>query len=71
MRCPQCDVVIQKITGCDFVTCASCKLGICYVTKKPRQPIKKVVDGKTILIDGCHCKEIGKTKCDPKCANCH
>lgn len=70
MLCPKCEVLIQKSDGCDYVTCVSCKLGICYRTKKPRHPLTKTVNGKQVIIDGCHCKE-NKKKCHPKCGNCH
>lgn len=70
MLCPKCGVLIQKDDGCDYVTCLSCKLGICYRTKKPRHPLEKIVDGKKETIDGCHCMEKGK-RCHPKCGNCH
>lgn len=70
MLCPKCGVLIQKGEGCDYVICQLCKLGICYRTKKPRLPLEKIVDGKKIIIDGCHCNEKGK-KCHVKCRNCH
>lgn len=70
MLCPNCNALIQKVDGCDFIKCGSCKLGICYRTKKPREPLKKKVNGVEIEIDGCHCRENGK-KCHPQCANCH
>lgn len=73
MRCPQCDIIIQKSDGCDFVLCSKCKLGLCYRTKKPRNNFKKLVNGVQVVIEGCHCKEkaFGGKKCDPKCQNCH
>lgn len=46
MLCPQCAALIEKESGCDYVQCLTCKLGICYRTKKPRHPLNKVVDGK-------------------------
>lgn len=67
MYCPRCGIPVMKEDGCDYITCTSCNLGICWRTKKPRQPIK-LKNGK--VIDGCHCKENNK-KCHPDCRNCH
>ena len=36
MKCPGCDIVIQKQNGCDFVRCAMCKMEICWATKQRR-----------------------------------
>lgn len=71
MLCPNCDAVIQKDEGCDFVQCGSCKLGICYITKKPRIPLNKTVNGVKVVIDGCHCREKKNKKCHVQCRNCH
>lgn len=71
MLCPQCEAVVEKMSGCDFLLCLNCKLGICWVTKKPRQPITKMLNGKTVVIDGCHCLETKNQKCHLKCGNCH
>lgn len=70
MLCPQCNALIQKALGCDYLTCISCKLGICFVTKRPRHPLTKFVNGAHVFFDGCHCKENG-IKCHPACNNCH
>lgn len=70
MLCPMCNIVIEKSDGCDYVQCQKCKLGICWITKKPRLPLTKIIDGAQVIIDGCHCREKGK-KCHPKCGNCH
>lgn len=67
MYCPRCQIPVQKIIGCDFITCTACKLGICWVTKKPRLSFKKA-DGTVVM--GCQCKENG-LKCHPNCGNCH
>lgn len=67
MHCPQCRLAIVKGVGCDYLQCPTCKLGICWVTKKPRQPLHKP-NGE--VIDGCHCRERGRL-CHPKCGNCH
>lgn len=68
MYCPRCGIPVMKQDGCDFITCTTCKLGICWVTKKPRQPIRKE-DGT--IIDGCHCKEKNGKPCHPNCRHCH
>ncbi|CRL04381.1 CLUMA_CG017472, isoform A [Clunio marinus] len=69
MWCPKCGIGVMKVSGCDFVTCTSCKLGICWVKKKPRQPFMNS-DGR--IIDGCHCREKGdRQRCHPKCNFCH
>lgn len=66
MYCPQCGIPVMKQEGCDFIMCTTCKLGICWVTKKPRMPLKK----NGVVIDGCHCKENG-APCHPNCRHCH
>lgn len=67
MHCPRCEIPVMKQEGCDFLTCLTCKLGICWRTKKPRLAFTR--DNGTV-IDGCHCRENG-VKCDPLCGNCH
>lgn len=67
MYCPQCGIPVMKDEGCDYITCSTCDLGICWRTKKPRLPIT-LPDGK--VVDGCHCKVNGE-KCHPDCRNCH
>lgn len=69
MYCPRCGIPVMKQSGCDFMTCGTCKLGICWVTQKPRQPLTK--DDGT-FIDGCHCREKGpEIFCHPNCKFCH
>lgn len=69
MFCPMCQIPVMKSIGCDFITCTTCKLGICWVTKKPRKPLTRA-DGT--FIDGCHCREGGdRNLCHPKCNFCH
>ncbi|XP_062621424.1 ranBP-type and C3HC4-type zinc finger-containing protein 1-like [Saccostrea cucullata] len=36
MKCPKCEVVVQKKDGCDWIKCSICKTEICWVTKGPR-----------------------------------
>lgn len=69
MLCPQCSIPVQKITGCDFISCITCKLGICWVTKKPRKDLTKP---NGTVIKGCGCKEPPSyKKCHPSCGHCH
>jgi len=35
-RCPSCGVPIEKISGCSFVRCSSCKEAMCWATGKKR-----------------------------------
>lgn len=67
MKCPRCEIAVQKTEGCDFLICATCKLELCWRTKKPRRPLT-LANGT--VIDGCHCRENG-TPCHPLCQNCH
>lgn len=66
MFCPKCGIPVMKQDGCDYITCTACKLGICWVTQKPRLPFVK----EGLTIDGCHCRE-GGLKCHPQCNHCH
>lgn len=36
MKCPRCDVIVQKKDGCDWICCLMCKTEICWVTKQAR-----------------------------------
>ena len=36
MHCPQCQVIVQKKGGCDWIRCSICKTEICWVTKGRR-----------------------------------
>lgn len=67
MNCPRCEIPVMKQEGCDFLTCTTCKLGICWRLKRPRHPITKA---NGLVVDGCHCKENG-IPCHPQCQNCH
>jgi RanBP-type and C3HC4-type zinc finger-containing protein 1 len=68
MWCPKCIIPVMKVDGCDFITCSACKLGICWITKKPRQPFRRE-NGE--LVDGCHCDKKNGKPCHPKCKYCH
>lgn len=66
MHCPNCNIIILKKEGCDWVRCTMCSLEICWVTQKPRWG----PDGQGDTSGGCQCGENG-VKCHPKCVNCH
>lgn len=68
MWCPSCGIPVMKNEGCDYITCSTCKLGICWVTKKPRHAITK---SNGVVVDGCHCRENGGPKCHELCNFCH
>lgn len=36
MRCPQCQVILMKKWGCDWLKCSMCHTEVCWVTKGPR-----------------------------------
>lgn len=36
MKCPRCDIIVQKKDGCDWICCLMCKTEICWVTKQAR-----------------------------------
>ncbi|XP_076470745.1 ranBP-type and C3HC4-type zinc finger-containing protein 1-like isoform X2 [Babylonia areolata] len=66
MPCPQCEVIVQKKDGCDWIRCSICKTEICWVTKGPRWGPK----GEGDTSGGCKCR-VGGHRCHPKCNNCH
>lgn len=66
MHCPQCNIIIQKKIGCDWLRCPMCKVEICWVTKGPRWGPK----GKGDTSGGCQCR-IGGKSCHKDCNNCH
>jgi len=69
MYCPMCSIPVMKVDGCDFMTCSTCKTGLCWVTKKPRKPI---TNRKGEFVDGCHCREADDAyRCHPQCNFCH
>ncbi|GAB1602048.1 -type and C3HC4-type zinc finger-containing 1 isoform X1 [Argonauta hians] len=66
MKCPQCEVIVTKKDGCDWLKCSVCKLEICWATRGPRWgPM-----GQNDTSGGCKCRVNG-VKCHPKCMNCH
>lgn len=36
MKCPRCNIIVQKKDGCDWICCVMCKTEICWVTKQAR-----------------------------------
>ncbi|GFY60078.1 ranBP-type and C3HC4-type zinc finger-containing protein 1 [Trichonephila inaurata madagascariensis] len=36
MECPQCQVILMKKWGCDWLKCSMCHTEVCWVTKGPR-----------------------------------
>lgn len=36
MRCPQCEIILLKKDGCDWMKCTMCRTEICWATRGPR-----------------------------------
>uniref|UniRef100_A0AAQ4NPD7 RanBP-type and C3HC4-type zinc finger-containing protein 1 n=1 Tax=Gasterosteus aculeatus aculeatus TaxID=481459 RepID=A0AAQ4NPD7_GASAC len=66
MKCPRCDIVIQKKDGCDWICCLMCKTEICWVTKQARWG----PNGNGDTSGGCRCR-VDRKPCHPNCQNCH
>uniref|UniRef100_A0A8C2WCU2 RanBP-type and C3HC4-type zinc finger-containing protein 1 n=1 Tax=Cyclopterus lumpus TaxID=8103 RepID=A0A8C2WCU2_CYCLU len=66
MKCPRCDIVIQKKDGCDWICCLMCKTEICWVTKQARWG----PNGSGDTSGGCRCR-VNNQPCHPNCQNCH
>lgn len=66
INCPRCEAPVFKTGGCDYITCTACKLGICWITRKPRLSFKRA-NGE--MVEGCNCNKINK--CHPNCRFCH
>ncbi|KAM5220054.1 ranBP-type and C3HC4-type zinc finger-containing protein 1 isoform 1-T2 [Hipposideros larvatus] len=66
MHCPQCQIVVQKKDGCDWIRCTVCHTEICWVTKGPRWG----PGGPGDTSAGCRCRVNG-IPCHPSCQNCH
>ncbi|KAM7006532.1 ranBP-type and C3HC4-type zinc finger-containing protein 1 [Tautogolabrus adspersus] len=66
MKCPRCDVIIQKKDGCDWICCLMCKTEICWVTKQARWG----PNGSGDTSGGCRCR-VNNQACHPNCQNCH
>ncbi|XP_068170629.1 ranBP-type and C3HC4-type zinc finger-containing protein 1 [Antennarius striatus] len=66
MKCPRCDITVQKKDGCDWICCLMCKTEICWVTKQARWGPK----GRGDTSGGCKCR-VNNRPCHPDCQNCH
>lgn len=66
MKCPKCDIVVQKKDGCDWIRCSMCRTEICWATKGPRWG----PNGHGDTSGGCKCR-VGGKKCHALCRNCH
>ncbi|GIY62366.1 ranBP-type and C3HC4-type zinc finger-containing protein 1 [Caerostris darwini] len=66
MECPQCQVILMKKWGCDWLKCSMCHTEVCWVTKGPRWG----PGGKGDTSGGCKCMLNG-VRCHPKCSYCH
>ncbi|CAF5014416.1 unnamed protein product [Rotaria sp. Silwood1] len=67
MCCPGCRIIIQKISGCDWIQCSQCKIEICWPTQGPRWGPK----GHGDTSGGCRCRVDNGKLCVPNCQNCH
>ncbi|KAK2861855.1 hypothetical protein Q5P01_001388 [Channa striata] len=66
MKCPRCDIIVQKKDGCDWICCLMCKTEICWVTKQARWG----PGGNGDTSGGCRCR-VNNQPCHPNCQNCH
>ncbi|XP_030586030.1 ranBP-type and C3HC4-type zinc finger-containing protein 1 [Archocentrus centrarchus] len=66
MKCPRCDIIVQKKDGCDWICCLMCRTEICWVTKQARWGPK----GSGDISGGCKCR-VNNQPCHPNCQNCH
>ncbi|XP_060925372.1 ranBP-type and C3HC4-type zinc finger-containing protein 1 [Limanda limanda] len=66
MKCPTCDVIVQKKDGCDWICCLMCRTEICWVTKQARWG----PNGTGDTSGGCRCR-VNNQACHPNCKNCH
>ncbi|XP_061582751.1 ranBP-type and C3HC4-type zinc finger-containing protein 1 [Cololabis saira] len=66
MKCPRCDIIVQKKDGCDWICCLMCKTEICWVTKQARWG----PNGNGDISAGCRCR-VNNQLCHPNCQNCH
>ncbi|XP_040889742.1 ranBP-type and C3HC4-type zinc finger-containing protein 1 [Toxotes jaculatrix] len=66
MKCPRCDIIVQKKDGCDWICCLMCRTEICWVTKQARWG----PNGNGDISGGCRCR-VNNQPCHPNCQNCH
>ena len=67
LTCPNCQVLLLKKWGCDWVRCTYCRTEICWVTKQLRWG----PNGRGDTSGGCKCMADGRTKCHKLCNYCH
>ncbi|KAJ0023432.1 hypothetical protein NQD34_003331 [Periophthalmus magnuspinnatus] len=67
MKCPRCEIIVQKKDGCDWICCVMCKTEICWVTKQARWG----PNGRGDTSGGCRCNLANHQPCHPNCQNCH
>ncbi|CAF1509648.1 unnamed protein product, partial [Adineta steineri] len=67
MYCPGCRVIIQKLSGCDWLQCTQCKMEICWPTRGPRWG----PGGRGDTSGGCRCRADKGKLCTKDCQNCH
>jgi LSD1 subclass zinc finger protein len=51
-QCPNCSTIIEKISGCNRVACASCHTHICWVCLKHYTTAGECYDHLTVKFDG-------------------
>ncbi|XP_028262923.1 ranBP-type and C3HC4-type zinc finger-containing protein 1 [Parambassis ranga] len=66
MKCPRCDIIVQKKDGCDWICCVMCRTEMCWVTKQARWG----PNGHGDTSGGCRCR-LNHQPCHPNCQNCH
>jgi len=66
MHCPQCEIILLKKDGCDWMKCSMCRTEICWATRGPRWGPAGTGD----ISGGCRCR-VGGKRCHPRCKNCH
>lgn len=66
LECPECNAIITKKWGCDWVRCSACKTEICWVTRGRRWGPA----GRGDISGGCRCGVDGK-RCHLLCGYCH
>ena len=81
---PGCRVIIEKISGCDWIQCTQCKLEICVCKiwffskisleifiQWPTQGPRWGPKGRGDTSGGCRCRVDNGKLCVPNCQNCH
>lgn len=65
MHCPQCQIVVQKKDGCDWIRCTVCHTEICWVTKGPRWGPRVSLPGVIWGLPRGPCLREGLESCSP------